>query len=365
MAITAADLMQATRLTSQGRLLEATRAIQRALAGHPEPEAPKPPAAGVADVTDVTYREVQRPPSDKVSAPSLPAGRSQAARPSSFLPHSFDFGGERHPYHLYVPSRSEADGKLPLVVMLHGCKQDAADFARGTAMNALGEQEKVLVLYPEQLRKANGMGCWNWFEPGHQGRGAGEPAMLAALVQQVAAEHDADPARIYVAGLSAGGAMAAVLGQTYPDVFAAVGIHSGLPAGAAHDMPSAFSAMRKGTGSRSTKAAAVPTIVFHGTADKTVSSKNADAIVDGQLAAWTARGTQLASSKQAQGAGARTAACTRWQDGDKKSLLESWSVAASPHAWSGGDASGSFTDPAGPDASAQMLRFFLQHRQRG
>lgn len=354
------ELLAATRLTRGGRLAEATAAIQRALGIGAQKTAAKDD-----DVIDMPSRVVgadgelahaQPPVQDKPGA--------ERDLPSAFDEHSFAFAGNRYAYRLFVPTGAAANAPLPLVVMLHGCKQDAADFAAGTQMNALGEQHKFLVLYPEQLRKSNQMGCWNWFEPAHQQRGAGEPAMIAALTRQVVASHNADPQRVYVAGLSAGGAMAALVGQLYPDVFAAVGVHSGLAPGAAKDVPSAFTAMRKGGAPSGAKAAPIPpTIVIHGSADKTVHPANSDQLAQASLASLRAAGVTLDETSSDHSHPGRDAVRTTYTAPDGKPMLETWRVDAAPHAWSGGDASGSFTDPKGPSASQAMLDFFLQHRK--
>ncbi len=372
MGLDTAALMRATQLTREGRLMEATRTIQQAL-GHGEPDfGPASPAGPErsreegnqqADVTDVPYRELPAVP--RIEARGFT--RPRPARDASFTAHVFAFGGHRWRYRLYEPRRADPAALLPVVVMLHGCKQDSEDFARGTGMNAVAEREGLLVLYPEQLRKANQMGCWNWFDAQHQKRGAGEPAMIAAMVRAVLASHGGDPSRVYVAGLSAGGAMAATLGELYPDLFAAVGVHSGLPPGAASDMPSAFSAMRKGPAAHAAAragAVALPTIVFHGSADNTVAPGNADAIVHGQLAAHATGGAILREEARHVEHHSRAATCTRWVDGQGQVRLESWRVNGGPHAWSGGHASGSFTDPQGPGASEAMARFFLRHAKR-
>jgi poly(hydroxyalkanoate) depolymerase family esterase len=407
MSISMRDLARATRLTRDGKLAEATRFIQRSLGFAPAaspaaarrtatpsagPSAPVAREQGGSAVLDLPFREIPRAPQAPVSrpnhthVPAEPAGMDAPAvpglaaepvaqrplakpRPASFKAHSFDFDGARYAYRLYLPSLS-GDASLqalPVVVMLHGCKQDAADFARGTDMNTLAEQQKCIVLYPEQLSKANSMRCWNWFEKGHQSRDAGEPAMIAALTRSVLEKHNGDPSRVYVAGLSAGGAMAALVAGLYPELFAAAGVHSGLAAGAAGDVVSAFGAMRRGARGAG-DGAAVPTIVFHGSGDKTVHPSNGDQVVASALAAISAQGTQLkksetgAAPRGAPGAG-RPAERTRYSAADGVSHVEHWSVDAGPHAWSGGDPEGSFTDPQGPGASAAMLAFFLQHRQ--
>ena len=235
----------------------------------------------------------------------------------------------------------------------------------GTAMNALADQHQIMVLYPEQLSKANSGRCWNWFEPTHQTR-SGEPGMIAALTRKIAAasygDVQIDTDRIYIAGLSAGGAMAAVTAGLYPELFAAMGVHSGLPAGAATNMMAAFSAMRRG--SEGQAASAMPTIVFHGSADRTVHPDNGDNVTEAALEALNASGLALEKSEQAvRTKGERTAHRTTWRDASGKPFAEHWSVEAAPHAWSGGDAKGSYTDPDGPSASEAMLEFFLQHKR--
>lgn len=300
-----------------------------------------------------------------VASPPAPAAAAAQA-PSSWRAHRLAWEDQLRSYRLFVPP-----GTLqapPLVVMLHGCKQDAADFARGTRMNLLAEQHGCLVLYPEQLAKANRMRCWNWFERAHQGH-AGEPAMIAALTQQVAQAHAVDPERIYIAGLSAGGAMAAVVAALYPQMFAALGVHSGLPAGAASDVISAFSAMRRG-GRRQhfagRQSGTMPTLVIHGQADDTVHPDNGEQLTQGALALLEATGLALTCVESSEAAGsARPAQVRRWIDAQGVVQLEQWSLPTGVHAWSGGDASGSFTDPQGPDASQAMLTFFLAHRRLG
>ena len=308
-----------------------------------------------------------------------PPGQPPKPRRAAFTRHVFEFEGERYDFNLYVPllppvaSPSADLVKLPLVVMLHGCKQNAPDFALGTGMNALAAQTPCLVLYPEQRPKANQMRCWNWFESAHQGPHAGEPAMLAALTRHVMAGHPVDPTRVYIAGLSAGGAMAAIVATHYPELFAAVGVHSGLPPGAAHDVMSAFSAMRHGGRSNAPGDPAalkdvMPTIVFHGDADRTVHPDNGDQIVLAAAAALEASGVRLTRTLVPQALPApsgewRHTLRTVYRGPDQRSYVEYWSVEAGPHAWSGGNADGSFTDPHGPDASAAMLAFFLQHQR--
>jgi poly(hydroxyalkanoate) depolymerase family esterase len=233
-------------------------------------------------------------------------------------------------------------------------------------MNALAEAQGFLVAYPEQPTSANPSRCWNWFNATDQQRDGGEPALIAAIVAEVAARHAVDRKRIFAAGLSAGAAMAVILGQTHPELFAAVGVHSGLPYGSAHDIPSALAAMKggrdragKAVTARSRATQAVRTIVFHGDRDHTVQASNG-AEVARQAQAAHAAGSPLATPQVEQGerAGKRYTR-TLHADAAGTPYLEVWTVHGAGHAWSGGSASGSFTDPTGPDASAEMLRFFL------
>lgn len=278
------------------------------------------------------------PAREAPSAPPVPAGARFEAR------HFACEAGERD-YKLYVPSCDGAPRGL--VLMLHGCKQDPDDFAAGTGMNQAAEAEGLLVAYPRQASAHNLASCWNWFRPGDQRRDAGEPAILAGLTRALVAEFGLDPEHVFVAGLSAGGAMAAVLAETYPDLYAAAGIHSGLPTGAANDVVSAFAVMRGEPGlAAGSPTAAGRLIVFHGEADQVVHPANAERIIAGRA------GTPTAS--QGRSAGGRT--YRRLADGD----TEVWIVEGAGHAWAGGRPEGSYADPAGPDASAEMVRFFLR-----
>lgn len=319
-------LMQdATRLTRSGDLQAATAAIQSALRDAAREDASAPPLQ-VEDgiVLDVPARVVDD------EAGEFIAGQSNGRA-----------------YKLYVPPHAGGEPR-PLLLMLHGCTQDPDDFAAGTRMNDIAREHHCFVLYPAQSRKANPQGCWNWFKHSHQSAGRGEPAMLAGMTREVMARYGIDSSRVYVAGLSAGGAMAAILGDTYPELFAAVGVHSGLRAGAANDLPSALAAMRSGAPAPKETLGA-PTIVFHGDADSTVHPKNGEQVI-------------RASAARAQAAIDAGDNYTRRTYRDEGGVqAEHWVVHDSGHAWSGGSRDGSYTDPRGPDASREMMRFFLEH----
>lgn len=247
---------------------------------------------------------------------------------------------------------------LPLVVMLHGCGQTADDFARGTGMNALADQFGFLVLYPDQSRKMNVGGCWNWFKPDHQGRDAGEPALIASLIRDVIVKQNVDEAKVYVAGLSAGGSMALILGTAYPDIFAAVGVHSGLAVGSAHDAASVMPAMQAGNpGQRHHDP--LPTIIFHGTADKVVNPRNGRFVA---IRAVEPYANLVKSETKGRVRGGREYTRTRHRVGAGRPYIEHWLVHDAGHAWSGGHPAGTYTDPTGPNASQEMIRFFLRHR---
>ena len=377
MAILTSKFFKARWWPRSERLAQAVQQIRRALglAGAPSAQPSRQPAPEVgagasrtpsaSAATPVPEVRLRTPvpaalPSLKQALDVLVQPRPAApARLPSFTEHEFTFADERYAYRLYIPGTAKEAGPapLPLLVMLHGCKQDAADFAQGTAMNNLAEQQACIVLYPEQQAKANAMRCWNWYDTAHQGRDAGEPGMIAALTRQVLNSHNADPARVYITGLSAGGAAAAIVGAAYPDLFAAVGVHSGLPAGAARDVPSAFAAMRSGTTGRPHQSP-LPTIVFHGLADTTVHPANGAAVTS---QAASARTGLRADTLRGTSAGGRAYRRTKHAAQDGRVMVEHWEITGAGHAWAGGRAAGSYTDPEGPDASREMLQFFLQH----
>ncbi|WP_292455429.1 PHB depolymerase family esterase [Methylibium sp.] len=410
-------LRDATRLTRAGHLGEATAAIQRALRWGGA-SAPAAPPTADADVVDIEARVVDAPrpraaPSDpapplaeapqaaphaqgtelappaasparEATAPGAAAGsdgqapstldgltpgtarprNESPAPPGRFLSSSFTAAAGTRPYKLFVPGNAKAQPR-PLLVLLHGCKQNPDDFAAGTRMNELAQAEDWVVLYPAQPPSANGSSCWNWFQAADQHRERGEPAILAEMARHIIATENIDPQRVYVAGLSAGGAMAAILASTHPELFAAVGIHSGLPLGAAHDLMSALTAMRKGP-SDGASVAALPAIVFHGDRDQTVHPRNGEALVaePGLAASSSSRTTGSTSPRVETGKAGGGHRYTRsiHLDSSGRTQAEHWLVHGAGHAWSGGSAAGSYTDPKGPDASAEMLRFFSAYR---
>lgn len=358
-------LAQAGLDTRSGPLQGVTQTIRKAL-GLGGESAPMPGAVDASDAIEV-------------AAPDISA-RPAARNAGQFITRTLNHPAGIRDYKLYRPAAGVGTpaGPRPLVVMLHGCTQSADDFAAGTQMNRLADQHGFLVLYPEQSTRANASRCWNWFRPQDQLREGGEPALIAAMVREVMTESAAtdpvDAKKVFVAGLSAGAAMAVILGETWPDLFAAVGAHSGLPFAAAHDIPSAMAAMKgrsvmgqahfPGTADdpRRETTHAVPTIVFHGDRDHTVQHSNGEHIVDRACHAVPALG---ASSASGTAAGGRRYTRTVHADAAGRVIVEQWTVHGAGHAWSGGHATGSFTDNAGPDASAEMLRFFLAQSPRG
>jgi len=259
-------------------------------------------------------------------------------------------------YKLYVPQ--DRDRELALVLMLHGCTQDPDDFARGTQMNRLADEFGLVVAYPHQPRSANAQGCWNWFDRRHQSAGSGEPAKLAALAKTLSTEFGIARERVFAAGLSAGAAMADILAETYPEMFSKVGLHSGLPHLAAHDVMSAFAAMKGDAGVRppDSSGRGSSKIIIHGTADPTVDQSNSDQIFERMRSRHPGSSILLTDDHTA----GRKASRQVLIDPSGNALAEYLLIDGGRHAWSGGDRTGSFTDPSGPDASREMVSFFLR-----
>jgi poly(hydroxyalkanoate) depolymerase family esterase len=354
-------MRQATQMTQSGRLNEATQAIQRALRGDAAtpstPRAPEPKGAEDAHlVLDGCVFEVD--------APTGTGEFTSGTHTHATLTRRFK---------LYTPP-GQTGRALPLVVMLHGCTQNPDDFAAGTGMNERAREQGFCVLYPEQSQDANPSRCWNWFKHNHQKRGSGEPALLASMTQMVVQKHGLDARRVFIAGLSAGGAMAAIVAEAYPDIFAAVGVHSGLPSGSANNVAEAMMVMKSGeagihmptkghhfgaagAATAQTKTQSqpkVPTIVFHGDHDQTVHPRNGEKVIAAAVG-------HANPPRMEQGISARGRRYTRaiHHNEQGKVMAEHWVVHGAGHAWSGGDAKGSYTDAQGPDATQEMLRFFL------
>ncbi len=349
-------MAEAAQLTQGGNLQAATAAIQAALHG----AALQPsPTTHDANVIDVEAHEVGRDATDQPrQEEGVKPDPSVAPGPAGqFISGQHAEGADSRDYKLYLPPAS-GEEPLPLVVMLHGCTQNPDDFAAGTGMNDAALQRGFYVLYPAQTQHANASRCWNWFKRNHQKRGRGEPALLAGMTKEVMARYNVDPQRVYVAGLSAGGAMAAILGDAYPDLFAAVGVHSGLPTGAATNMPGALSAMKTGAAPAARTTVSPPTIVFHGDQDTTVSPVNGEQVISASA------GLLKCEKKRARRSNGREYTQRTYKDGGGSVVAEHWAVHGAGHAWSGGSARGSYTDATGPDATQEMIRFFLDHPLR-
>ena len=402
-----ASMEEATRLTREGRLAEATSLIQRTLGGRLAPEA-SPDAPSVAEPIETarhaaneagqtsatsqpgpTKHGLRRAPGPPrrfhgMPRPSVPGttpgaatGPAVVSAGGQFIERSYTNRVGTRAYKLYIPG-GYVGQEVPLVVMLHGCTQNPDDLAAGTRMNALADEHTFLVAYPAQAVADNSSRCWNWFQADNQQRGWGEPSLIAGITCEILGEYHVAVGRVYVAGMSAGGAMAAIMGTAYPDLYAAIGVHSGLAPGAAHDLSSAFAAMRQGgpvTARRDAPNAVtvgessrvVPVIVFHGDRDTTVHPSNADHL----LAHYTADGeddtgkpTPLVRVQQGQVPGGHAYTRITHHDAGGRAIAERWTVHGLVHAWSGGSRPGSYTDPRGPDASAEMVRFFRQHQQQ-
>jgi poly(hydroxyalkanoate) depolymerase family esterase len=394
---------EATRLTRAGQLVEATALLQRMLRGESAPNATSGTSSRIAlagreppiiDAKANTIEETDSPhlaqetlaqphmlrallDRTKVSSGFSLRGVTRRAPPSEpdIVPEGARFieGTHSNPagsraYRLFIPSCYQEGQPLPLVVMLHGCSQSPDDFAAGTRMNFIAEEQPCLVVYPAQRSEANQAKCWNWFRTADQQRGSGEPSLIAGITRQIMRDYSVDPKRVYVAGLSAGAAAAAVMGATYNDLYAAIGAHSGLACGAAIDLPSAFVAMRQGGGADhrliSGDGPPVPTIVFHGDRDTTVHPNNGDQIRQQFMRATSTQ--KKVHRGRIPGGHAYTR--TIHTDATGRGIFEHWNIHGAGHAWSGGSPAGSYTDPRGPDATREMLRFFLEHslpRQSG
>src|SRR5215210_3397426 len=394
-------MAEATRLTQQGRLEEATAAIQRALGGTNLPASSPGSSGGAGGPIDVTSRLLvgktpQGPTDERLAADRGPDAATWTApgptllsrgvqrlpgmttensasvdvpEGGRFVERSYTNGAGTRSYKLYLPSGYVGQA-VPLIVMLHGCTQNPDDFATGTRMNELAEEHTFLVAYPAQAGNANMQKCWNWFQAADQQRGRGEPSIIAGITSQVASEYEVAEGRVYVAGMSAGGAMAAIMGATYPDLYAAVGAHSGLAPGAANDLSSAFTAMRQGGPIVAHKDVPgggdqeiLPTIIFHGDDDTTVHPRNGDRLL-AHLSGGRDGSSLRVRARRGRVQGGYEYTRFTYHDAEGRDLVERWSVHGLGHAWSGGSYPGSYTDPRGPDASAEMVRFFEQNHKQ-
>jgi poly(hydroxyalkanoate) depolymerase family esterase len=392
-------IREATRLTRAGRLVEATALLQHMLRGETAPDATSGTAGRIPlngrgppiiDAKANTIAETDRPYSRATStqphmlrALLVPIkGRSALGlrgvikRPppstadivpegARFIDATYSNPAGSRAYRLFIPSHYHGQ-PLPLVVMLHGCTQSPDDFAAGTRMNFIAEEQTCFVVYPAQPSEANQAKCWNWFRTADQQRGRGEPSLIAGITRQIMRDYSVDPKRVYVGGLSAGAAAAAIMGATYHDLYAAIGVHSGLICGAATDLPSAFVAMRQGDLAISSGSGdelipgggpIVPTIVFHGDRDITVHPRNGDQIIAQSVGTTSTQKTL----QRGRVPGGHAYTRTIHTDASGRGIFEHWSVHGAGHAWSGGNLAGSYTDPRGPDATREMLRFFLEH----
>jgi poly(hydroxyalkanoate) depolymerase family esterase len=360
-------VQEAMRIMKTGDLRAATQAIQHGLRGGAEPahatRQPGAPGEAGAEV-EGEYREIE---GEYRVVPDRP-GDVPAKAPAWDSVHRFTCGAGALHYKLFIPE-GRGDAPPPLIVMLHGCTQSPDDFARGTRMNALAQEHGYVIAYPAQAQSRNPRKCWNWFRSQDQQRGRGEPAIIAGLTRHLVQVHGLDEHRVYIAGLSAGGAMAGVLASAYPDLYAAIGVHSGLPVGAAQDVPSAFAAMKggpPGSVAGGQPARQVPAIVFHGDGDTTVDPCNGAAVIAqciGAASAAVEAGIATAVTvERGSVPGGHDYTRTIFKNPDGSVAAEQWVVHGAAHAWSGGDPAGSYTDPSGPDASRHMLRFFSGFR---
>ena len=347
-----------SRLTRAGRLLDATKFIQTALSPdqHVTPKNENltrklhAPIRRSRPLGEVITKLREFPPKIRRTVKTT---KKKPLDPQ-FQDGSFTCAAGTRSYKIYVPKSLPEQGR-GLVVMLHGCTQNADDFAAGTRMNKIAEREGLLVAYPNQTRQSNSSGCWNWFSPRDQSCGSGEPSIIAGLTSEIITRFSVDPGSVFIAGMSAGGAMAVIMGHTYPELYSAIGVHSGLPYQSAHDVISAFAAM-SGKSKSAKSALKSRVIVFHGEADTTVHPSNALAIVaSGNQAKELTATVHLIDGRKYKR--------TRVEDHSKLPLSELWLIEEAGHTWSGGSAAGSYTDIKGPDASKEMIRFFLGDRK--
>ncbi len=360
-AFTKLKMFKATRLTQKGQLKKSMSLIRSMLNG----------SASLAEKWNdlASFKQAQPVKPVKKSPLKPKTGASEnvvplkkapsVARDVRFEEHSFKNEAGSRSYKLYIPT-GYTDKPLPLVIMMHGCTQSPDDFAAGTQMNALAEEMKFIVAYPAQPQSANPSKCWNWFNQKDQKRGKGEPSIIAGITLEICKKYGINKKRVYIAGLSAGGAASAIMGAEYPEIYAAIGVHSGLASGAAGSIITAMGAMRQGSVSLNHVAkplSPMPAIVFHGDKDTTVHPVNGQQVVS-QFKADTDFRTNVKNAVSDAGA---KYTITSHVNGKNQPHIEYWELHGAGHAWSGGSSKGSYTDPKGPDASREMLRFFMLH----
>lgn len=283
---------------------------------------------------------------------------------NKFPEETFKHSAGTRTYKVHVP-RSYRGRPMPLIVLLHGCTQNPDDFAAGTRMNALADKNSCIVVYPAQGESANPAKCWNWFNTADQQRDQGEPAIIAGITREVMQAYRVDEKRVFIAGLSAGASMSVVMAATYPELYAAVGVHSGLPYRSAQSMLSALYVMRNGAAALpSLGAVGIPIIVFHGDHDQTVNPCNGQQIISQWLASRRDQAQSNVGTEATGESNGRAYSRTQYCDPQGALFAEYWIVKDLGHAWSGGSHKGSFADPLGPDASQEMLRFFLSRARR-
>ncbi|KXU94752.1 esterase [Caballeronia megalochromosomata] len=326
---------------------------------------PDPSRVQIATTAEAAPPEWSMP----LIAPPLERRVPPAKNGPQWLSNRFVHAGQTHRFKLYIPSVHQGQ-PLPMIVMLHGAQQDPDNFAAGTEMNEAAEAYGYIVAYPEQSESANLLRCWHWFRPGDQARESGECSMIAALTREVVAAYNVDPTRVYVAGMSAGGAMAVNLAVTHPDLYAAAAVHSGVAFGVADEAFSALCAMNDGMGKIRLPARSpdglqhhvVPTIVFHGDADETVHPRNSDQIVAMRalMSGGCGAAPEVSSTYAAETDNGYAYTRHVFHDENGFTAGEQWLVHGLGHAWSGGNSRGTYTDPRGPHATSEMIRFFNQ-----
>jgi len=357
-------MAEALQLTRAGRLAEATELIQRTLGS--SSKSGQSPASGQLNPLSMGIKPLLSPLANSQTL-QLPMQNPnvlprQAPPPDSLgagalIERTYANGSGVRRYLVYAPPGGPSQG-MPVIVMLHGGTQDVRDYATGTGMNKLADLHHFLVVYPDQDARANPMRYWNWFRPQDQRRGNGEPSLIAGITEQVIDDYAADRDKIFIVGFSAGAAMATVMAATHPELYAAAGVHSGLPYGSAHDVQSAFALMRgENPSSRQDAALRIPLIVFHGDHDQIVNVINASHIRQQRLGVGRATTADGATAIQGQVPGGHAYTRTTYSD-ENEVLLEQWIVHGAGHAWFGGTAGSSYTDPKGPAASAEIVRFF-------